>query len=355
MKDQILASKGILIVFVIAFSGAQLFRLLTLPVPWLLGPLFAMVIFQFLYKGALHWPVQFRDVGLIVSGLAIGQQFDLALFNQLGILLLYMFLLNIGVVIGAIGIAFLLSKWLKLSLKTMILSTLPGGIAQIVTFAEEEKDIDVPVVTYFHVIRILLVVLLVPFIVASEAVQKPVITEPITIGLLVMIIFAWGCAILAKKIRFPTATFIVPILLMILFNFGSMNVPTVPTILMNLAQLCVGTHIGLGIKPHMLKLPFRQVMAGLLSSLGLLGLTYGTTYLLMVFLDYSFATGFLSTAPGGLDQMVLLAEAIGADVSAVTVFQIFRLLFLFLITIPILRFFYAKIAPYKIVSHHTDV
>ena len=199
MKDQILASKGILIVFVIAFSGAQLFRLLTLPVPWLLGPLFAMVIFQFLYKGALHWPVQFRDVGLIVSGLAIGQQFDLALFNQLGILLLYMFLLNIGVVIGAIGIAFLLSKWLKLSLKTMILSTLPGGIAQIVTFAEEEKDIDVPVVTYFHVIRILLVVLLVPFIVASEAVQKPVITEPITIGLLVMIIFAWGCAILAKK------------------------------------------------------------------------------------------------------------------------------------------------------------
>ena len=141
-----------------------------------------------------------------------------------------------------------------------------------------------------------------------------------------------------QKIRFPTATFIVPILLMILFNFGSMNVPTVPTILMNLAQLCVGTHIGLGIKPHMLKLPFRQVMAGLLSSLGLLGLTYGTTYLLMVFLDYSFATGFLSTAPGGLDQMVLLAEAIGADVSAVTVFQIFRLLFLFLITIPILRF-----------------
>src|SRR5690606_5704107 len=137
------------------------------------GPIFSLILFQFLYKGSLHWPKGLRNVGLVVVGLAIGQQFNLALFSDLGMLIVYMFILNIGLIIGSIGLAYLLSRWSKLSLKSMILSTIPGGLSQILTFAEEEKDVDLAAVTYFHVTRLILVVVIVPLIVTSHVTPKP--------------------------------------------------------------------------------------------------------------------------------------------------------------------------------------
>lgn len=150
--------KDILIIFMIAMIGTSLFHISHLPVPWLLGPIFSLTLFQFLYKKLLLWPVFLRDLGLVVLGLTIGQQFNLSLFHNLGITLVYMFILNVILILGSIGIAYLLSKWSKLSLKTLILSTIPGGLSQIIIYAEEEKDVNLAVVTYFQVIRLLLIV-----------------------------------------------------------------------------------------------------------------------------------------------------------------------------------------------------
>lgn len=79
------------------------------------------------------------------------------------------------------------------------------------------------------------------------------------------------------------------------------------------------------------------LVLGVGSALVLIALTFGQGLLIVHFLDYSLSTSFLSTAAGGLDQMSLLATAIGADVSTVTVFQIFRILFVFLLVLPLLK------------------
>ncbi len=57
-------------------------------------------------------------------------------------------------------------------------------------------------------------------------------------------------------------------------------------------------------------------------------------------LHTTFATSFLSTAPGGLDQMVLLAHSVKAEVSLVSMFQTFRLLFIFIVIMPLMKMFY---------------
>ena len=102
-------------------------------------------------------------------------------------------------------------------------------------------------------------------------------------------------------------------------------------------KLFMGAYIGLLLKPDMIKLGKRVLLLGVGSALFLLAITFFQGLLLVYLLDYSLSTSFLSAAAGGLDQMSLLANSIGADVSVVTVFQIFRLLFVFLLVLPLLK------------------
>ncbi|MFP3427062.1 AbrB family transcriptional regulator, partial [Pseudoalteromonas sp. SIMBA_162] len=89
-----------------------------------------------------------------------------------------------------------------------------------------------------------------------------------------------------------------------------------------------------------IKLPMRILIAGILSAVALIVLTFGSSYLMSLIMKTSFTTSFLSTAPGGLDQMVLLADAVKADVALVSLFQTSRLLFIFILIMPLLKLFY---------------
>ncbi len=336
--------KDMLKVLAAALIGAYIFRFLHIPIPWMLGPIFSILFLQFIYKGSLHWSPILRDLGLVIVGIAIGKQFDLSLFDNIGILLLYMLIMNIALITASFGMAYGFSKWSKLSFKSMILSTIPGGLGQIVVFAAEEKDVDLAAITYFHIVRLLLVVIIVPFMVAGHMEAKPDTPVSISIALTVFIAIAFICASAAKRIKLPVAYFLTPILISVGLQLASVDIPSVPSELMNIALLLLGSYIGLLFKPHMVRLPVRYLLAGILSSAGLLVLTYAASFLMTAVSGYSFTTSFLSTAPGGLDQMVLLADAVDADVSTVSVFQIFRLLFIFLIVMPLLRYYYSSIA-----------
>lgn len=332
--------KDMLKVLVIAIIGGYIFSWLHIPIPWMFGPIFSILIAQFVYKGKLFWSPKLCDFGLVILGVAIGEQFNLSLFSGMGILLLYMLLLNVFLIASSIVLAYVLSKWSKLSLKSMILGTIPGGLGQIVVFAEEEKDVDLAAITYFHIVRLLLVVVVIPFIVSGHMISKSATNVPMSFSLITIILISWGFAYIAKRLKMPIAYFLTPIILIIALQLTSFDLAPLPSPVMNGAQLLIGAHIGLMLNPHMIKLPFRYLVAGILSAVGLIVLTYGSSFIVSYVLDYSFATSFLSTAPGGLDQMVLLADAIGADVSIVSVFQVFRLLFIFLLVMPVLKFYY---------------
>ena len=94
-----------LLVFIIALLGALLFNMLSLPIPWLIGPIFSVLIAQFFIKDRLRWPAVLRNTGLIIVGVAIGQQFDLALFTDFKSLLFFMVIVNILLFGFCLGIA----------------------------------------------------------------------------------------------------------------------------------------------------------------------------------------------------------------------------------------------------------
>lgn len=329
----------IVLVFFIALIGAFLFSWLSLPIPWMLGPLFAVLISQFFVKVDLHWPPLFRNVGLIVVGVAIGQAFNLALFEGMGLLLVLMIGVNLVLMLFCVGLAWGMQRFTGLSFKTALTASVPGGLSQLVVFAEEEEDIDLAVVTFSHVVRVVAVVMLIPFLVSGHIVTGGEIPAAGAIWpLFLLLIAAAGSVWIGKRLRLPVAYFLSPILFVMLLQMVGVQIQAMPTSFLHAAQLLIGAYIGLLLKPPMLRLPVRVLVAGVASSLAMIAMTYLSSVVIAYFLDLSFATSFLSTAPGGLDQMGLLAAAVGADISTVTVFQLFRILFIFLCVLPLLKY-----------------
>lgn len=341
LEKGVLRLIAMLRVLALSLIGGYLFSLLHIPIPWMLGPIVVVMLTQFVYKGPLKWSGKMRDLGVVMVGTVIGVQFNISLFGMMGSILFYMIVLNIILIGGAIGIAYLTGKWAKIPLRAAVLAAIPGGLGQIIVFAEEEKVKEIGIISYFQVIRLLLVVVFVPFIVAGQVMSKPPSDAKLTISLVLLIALAWGCSHLMKRIQLPVAFFITPIILLIALQLTTpIAMPPVPGIVMVVAQLLIGAHIGLMLKPDMIKLPMRVLLGGIFSALALIALTFGSSFLMSFALDTTFATSFLSTAPGGLDQMVLLADAVKADVSLISMFQTFRLLFIFIIIMPLMKVFY---------------
>lgn len=332
----------IAVVACIALIGAVVFQYVHLPIPWLLGPIVVVMLAQFRIGDVMKWPAIIRNIGLIILGVAIGQQFDVSIMSNAGNLLFAVILVNIILLIVSVLLALMMTKWTNLSMKTALASTVPGGLSQLVIFAEEEKDIPLAVVTYFHVVRVISVVLLVPFIVSGQVVEEVTIGEGFSYSLIVLLLVAACSIYIGKWLRIPVPHFLTPVLLTLTLQFTPVVTPTVPSELLHIAQLLIGAYIGLLLKPHMLKLPKKTLVAGIVSALLLLGITAGSSIFVGKLLNESFATSFLSTAPGGLDQMGLLAAAVGADISVVTLFQLLRLLLIFLLVLPLLKWYYRR-------------
>lgn len=330
------------IVLAAGFLGVWVFTFLHLPVPWLLGPLFSVLISQFFIKTHLYWPVRLRNIGLMIVGISIGQSFQLQVFSGMGWLIGIMLLINTTVFLFSVFLAFGLMKAGNVSLKTAMTCTVPGGLSQIVAFAEEEEGIDLGIVTYFHVVRVISIVIEIPLLLHVHGMAEKdelALSFSSLEAFIPLLIASAGAAWLGKKLKFPVPYFLSPMILVLLLQLFNFEAPEVPNALLNLAQLMIGAYIGQLLTPKMLKLEKKIIFLGVATAVLLLLFTIGQGWVMKEMMGYSLATSLLSTAAGGLDQMSLLASAIGADVTVVTVFQMFRILFIFLVVLPLLKAF----------------
>lgn len=329
------------IVLGVSLVGVWIFTLLHLPVPWLLGPLFFVLISQFFIKTDFYWPAALRNMGLIIIGISIGQSFQFHMFKNLGWLIGVMLLMNGMILLFSFLLSLMLVKVGNLPLKTAIICTVPGGFSQVVAFAEEE-EIDLPIVTYFHIIRVISIVIGIPLLLhvhAMNSQKESAISFSTLMALILLFLVAIGAVWVGKKIKIPVPYFLLPLILVIGLQFFSINTPEVPSPFLQMAQLMMGAYIGKLLTPKMLVFEKKIILLGIITTILLLLFTVGQGWMLMKMMNYSLATGILSTAAGGLDQMSLLASAIGADVSVVTVFQLFRILFVFIFILPLLKVF----------------
>ncbi|WP_172196096.1 AbrB family transcriptional regulator [Saccharibacillus qingshengii] len=333
----------------ISLAGALLFERLSLPVPWLLGPMFAALIGSNLLKTRYAWPPPIRNGALIVIGYTIGLALTGQALRAMGSQVPYMILMTFLLLLLCAGIAYVIGRLSGTDFKTSLLGSVPGGLSQIVVLAEETKGVDLTLVTVNQVVRLLLIVVSIPLLIysplfgeqAGDAAQAAVRSDASWSALFPnALAYAPLCVILAllgKKVRFPTAFLLCPAFGTALLQATGFQAPELPHALTAAAQLALGTYVGTLLKPAQMQHKVRTLSLCLLSGLMLIAGSFGLTVLLTKLQPVTPSTALLSLAPGGMDQMGVIAHSIGAELSTVTGYQLFRTFFIFFAIPPLLR------------------
>ncbi|MBS4201772.1 AbrB family transcriptional regulator [Bacillus sp. FJAT-49732] len=363
-------AKQILITLITAIIGGVLFSFFHIPVPWLLGPMIAALIGTTVMKRQFIWPSSIRNSGMIIVGYTIGLSMTTSALHAMVLQLPYMLLMTVLLLLFCAGIAFVVSKLSDSDYRTLLLASIPGGLSQIIMLAEETKGINLAIVTITQVIRLMIIIIVMPLLVlipmfadSGDVVNEPIASLAPTLSsgnwsnlFPNIIIFAVICivfALVGAKIKFPTAYLIGPAIGTAIFQAYILEGPQLPSGLINAAQLLLGTHVGLMLTPNQIPRKLKTFGLALGSGLILVFGAIGFSMLLIKLQPISKATALLSLAPGGMDQMGIIAHAINADLSFVSGYQLFRTFFIFFAVPSLIRLIF-NIADKKKVKHQSQ-
>jgi membrane AbrB-like protein len=311
-----------------AGAGGALARLVGIPLPWLLGPLFATAFVALV--GVPIAPIRYgRTVGQVVIGGAIGVQFTKTiLINLVSLLPVMVATALLSMVVGACG-ALMLKRLGRLDTTTAFFCTVPGGVAEMMNLAPRYGAQLEPIMVA-QTLRVGLIVALAPFLVIQfshadiTAVPSGSIMElPIAAMLLAACVV--GGALFAYS-TFPNAWFLGSIAVGILFATFGFAEGRMPGLILIPAQILIGASLGVQFRREFLTRLLRLLLASsvivvyLAVSMALIGAGVALALTMPV------PTLVLAMAPAGMAEMVLTAKLLGLDGTVVAGFQLVRII-----------------------------
>ncbi|HAU34781.1 MAG TPA: hypothetical protein DCW76_10785, partial [Lysinibacillus sp.] len=192
--------RHMLITLCIGLIGAVVFQLLHIPMPWLLGAITAVLIVQLSTNVQLRWHSSFRNFGLIVAGYSIGFAFTPEAVQDIKLFLGSIVVINVIFILLFFGVSYLVAKRTDLDFATALTCCVPGGMAQVVAFAEEQGDMDMVVITFFQILRVLLIVGFVPLMLTDVGGNSTMNNGMYTWGLIGILIVCGLAGWIAQKL-----------------------------------------------------------------------------------------------------------------------------------------------------------
>jgi uncharacterized protein len=343
--------KRFCLTFLTAFIGGLIFEWIHTPIPWLLGPMTAVFIGARFTRVPFYWPSWLRDTGLIIVGYSIGLSFIKSALFQITAKLPLMLLATVTLILFCAGIAVVVTKLTGVDYPTVLTGSIPGGLSQMITFAEEMKGIDITTVTFLQVARLMMIIFFVPFLIFGPFFHNVSLPHQATMqsgpalqttisNTLLFAVLCVASAFIAKRIKAPTPYLLGPILITAILTIAGVHGPALHPAILDVSQFMIGGYIGLLLKPEKLQHKARIISLALISGITMILGSLCLSYLLVFYDNITPSTAFLSVAPGGMDQMAIMAHEIDADLSMVTGYQLFRLFFIYFAVPPFLRWFF---------------
>ena len=326
----------------LALAGGSVFAFLSLPLPWMLGAISALLCWNTATRRNIRWPAPFCYAGMIFIGYSIGRTFTQATLSSIVANLGLMFAATVAIVMFSLLLGWFTHRQTGVSLATGLLGTIPGGMSQVTVLCREVKGSDLTVVMFMQTFRLLAVIFVVPFVAikglgqALPSVGVQATAVPTQQLLLLLLAAALG-GLTARFLRLPTPFLLGPILAASGFALSGQTMPLVPKLWLNAAQLSVGAYTGARVRLSELKNWRKLLPHTIFNVLALLVACLGGGWLLEYMDGLDVATAFLSMAPGGMAEMSLTGMSVGADLSVIVAFQLFRLLFLLLLLPPLMK------------------
>lgn len=224
----------------------------------------------------------------------------------------------------------------------------PGAASAMVAMADE-YGADARLVALMQYLRVLLVVLTAatvtrflmgsgPLAPVSPALPSFSLAPDACPPLLATLGVAIGGGLLGKWLRIPAGAILVPMLLGAVLHTSGLVDLYLPFWVQAVASLLLGWYVGLGFNRSLLIAAFKMLPRLLLSAVFLIGLCGVSAWLLVAILHVDPLTAYLSTSPGGLDLVILIAMSSQADIPFVVAVQTLRLFVVILTGPRIARF-----------------
>jgi membrane AbrB-like protein len=344
MREHAEAARRLALTLVLAALGAAACLLIGTPLPWLIGPLLVAAAAS-LRSARLAGDVALRSVGQWVIGTALGLYFTP---QVVGFVASHGSAIAAGIVwallLGAAFGAFL--RWANPQLAgidraTVFFSSAIGGAAEMSTLAERHGG-RMDLVAAAHTVRILLVVVIVPFGFQWAGLQGVDATLPgteqVQLGGLaaLLALTGLGCWLLLRR-HVPNAWMLGPLAVAAALTASGIELSALPKWMTNAGQLCIGVSLGARFTPGFVHSAPRWLATVALGTLGMIVLSAGYAWGIARFTGLHPATLLLGTSPGGIAEMCITAKVLQLGVPIVTAFHVTRMSAVVLLAGPLFR------------------
>ena len=318
----------ILTTLIIATAAGGLANWINMPLPWMLGPLFACAGLSLLGYRVEFVPMG-RELGQVAVGLAVGMRFTPAVLATTLSLLPHMVVATLYVVLFTSAAALLHAFIGNIDHKTAFFATAAGGMADMAVVAEERGG-DPTAVSITHAIRVASVVSIVPFLVFAFGEQGRVAdaTAGASDNLLLIglaLVLAYAAALFFKRTPLPNPWLVGPIFLGTVLGASGLLLVHVPWILIVIAQILIGIWLGCRFRREIVATLPRVALSALAVSVFMIVAAALGAAVLTAMSDLPFTTSFLALAPAAVTEMVITAQAMNIDAQIVTAFHVMRI------------------------------
>ena len=320
--------------------GGALCAWIGTPLPWMIGSMLAMAAAQMAGARFEVLPGG-REAGFVVVGATLGLYFTAPVVAEVA--RYWPWFVVLGVAANGFGTAsaFILARLSGVDRATAYFGSMPGGASEMALMGERFGAASAHV-AFAHSMRMLLVVTLFPVGItlagfsATEE-YRPVLVPFDGAGLALLLALGLAAGLVARALRLPTAFMMGPLLLTIALTSNDFAFSSMPTPLVNAAQVLLGGVLGSRFDRSFLVTAPRFVAS--------LAVSVSVTLVLAALVGWGIAMGsgayvgsaVLAAAPGGIAEMSITAKVLRIGVAFVTAAHVIRYIIVVLLTVPVFR------------------
>lgn len=369
---------------ILASAGGYIGHKLRLPIGNVIGAMFAVGLAKAFHVLTFGPSVAMTFTIQIVLGLMLGLTFIQFKKEIITRLTFGLVVITVGIVVTLLGIGFLLVKMTDLHLYESILAAAPGGLVEMATIADA-LAVQAPVVVVLHLVRVIAALSVFP-VLASILYQRyrkkyvyantrnddndnqidstsdstsNSISESTSDHLVDTknnkrdnqkkrtFLFVMWCLIIILALvggyigfltRFPIGALLGALLFVGGVQVISKKLPLMPIKSKRIIQVFIGGGIGLSFTADTFVVLKTLLLPALIITILQFILAIMMTYVLHKWLNFDLLTALCSTAPAGVNEMVITAERFNANVPLVATIHLYRVVVI-ITTIPFIFYF----------------
>jgi len=329
------------LVILISIPSAIIADFFNIPLAWFLGPMLVTSLAS-LMGLKIVMPRLILSFILILLGLYIGNYIDKSLFAQMHQWICTSLIMFVYIIISVLIVSQYLKKFSKYEKKTSIFSAAPGALGPLMILAENEKT-DLSQVATSHLIRLIIIITVFPFIVNSfyevkgiqvtqELIQNQNLNHLfILIFLSIILIYSF------EKLKIPAA-----LLSGTLVASGFLQITEIATFqispdIIDYCLLFLGASVGCRFANKTFSEIGRNALHSFIATFLLVILGIVAALVAGLIIDKNFFTLLLSYCPGGIYEVAVIAIFFDLDPEFVSFHHIIRLLMILFIVPIMLR------------------